>query len=335
MRCYFLFLYLGFLYLPSLCCGQDLHFSQYYNNPARLNPARTGGFEGRFRGSTLYRQQWQSVPIPWQTLSGALEWNRWNRGKNGLAFGMLLEHDKAGDAALKWTKLGGIICVHHQIGVNFSLSGGFGTEFAQRSIDVDKLKFQKQWTGDFFNGNLPNGENINASSDVFPTLSGGLNAHYERSESRTRFDIGVGSFHLNRPNAGFRQDHPAPLLVRWTILTDAILQLSDHTDMLVLGLGQRTARANEWLIGSGIRQILSKIPGKYLQIQMALQWRIGDAIIPAVQATYNEWTLGLSYDMNVSPFKIATHRRGGPEVSVIYYPIPVPNVKKTKCCPIF
>ena len=315
--------------------SQDLHFSQFYNNPLRLNPARTGVFDGQVRGSALYRQQWSGVPVPYQTLSGAYEWKKRQKGKSQLGFALLLEHDRAGDAALKWSKLGGILCVHHQIRVNLSLSAGFGTEFAQRNIDVSALKFQKQWAGDFFNGNLPNGENINKTSGVFPTLSGGINLHYLSGESRSRINAGIGTFHLNRPNAGFRQDNPEHLPIRWTILTDAIIQLNDHTDAVVYGSGQRMAKTSEWVMGGGVRQILSALPGKYLNMQASLGMRVKDAVIPAVQMTYNDWTVGVSYDINISPFKIATQRRGGPELSVIYRPIPVPNVKITECCPIF
>jgi type IX secretion system PorP/SprF family membrane protein len=333
MRCFYLLLFICTCVLSAT--AQHLHFSQFYNNPLRLNPALTGAFTGHLRGSLLYRQQWSAVPVPYQTLSGAFDWKGRQRGKNGLAFAALLEHDRAGDAALQWSKLGGLVSVSHQIGVNLHISAGFGTEFAQRSFNIDALRFQKQWNGDVFNGNLPNGESFNRSSGIFPLLSGGFNVHYEHSDKRNQADIGAGAFHLNRPNVGFRQDERDLLPVRWTGFGMGAIQCAEHTDAVWIAGMQLMARATEMTAGGGIRQILAARPGLYWTVQMTAAWRWKDAIIPAIQMTWNDWTVGMSYDINTSPFKIATQRRGGPEVSVIYRPIPVPSVKTVKCCPIF
>jgi type IX secretion system PorP/SprF family membrane protein len=324
-----------FLFFAQVITAQNVHFSQMYNNPLRMNPARAGVFNGHIRGAALYRQQWSAVPVPYQTLSAGVDWKGRQKGKNGLAFAALLEHDKAGDGGLRWTKMGGLLCVHHQIGVNLSLSAGFGTEFAQRNINIEALTFQKQWNGDVFDANLSNGENMNRTSGVFPLLSGGINLHYASQETRSSLNVGFGTFHLNRPNVGFRQDDPDHLPIRWALLTDGFIQLREQTDLLYFGTGQLMARASEWVAGGGIRQILAAQPGHYLDVQMSIGLRWKDAVIPALQITWNDWTVGLSYDVNTSPFQIATARRGGPEVALVWRPIPVPNVKTTKCCPIF
>jgi hypothetical protein len=62
---------------------------------------------------------------------------------------------------------------------------------------------------------------------------------------------------------------------------------------------------------------------------------LGDALIPAVQYEYGDWTIGLSYDWNISDFDVATRGRGGFELAVLYRPLPVPPVKKFKSCPVF
>jgi len=50
---------------------------------------------------------------------------------------------------------------------------------------------------------------------------------------------------------------------------------------------------------------------------------------------YQNWQFGLSYDLNTSPFKVASQRRGGPEVSLRYVIFRVKPPEEFKLCPIF
>jgi hypothetical protein len=93
--------------------------------------------------------------------------------------------------------------------------------------------------------------------------------------------------------------------------------------------------ATETIAGGGIRQILTTGPGVDMAVQLSLALRFGDAWIPALQLEYNNWTVGVSYDYNTSPFDIATRSRGGIEIAVIYRNLPAPPMKTFKSCPIF
>ncbi|MGH2644329.1 MAG: type IX secretion system membrane protein PorP/SprF, partial [Chitinophagaceae bacterium] len=50
--------------------AQDIHLSQFYETPLLRNPALAGIFTGDYRVELVYRNQWASVTIPYQT--GAL-----------------------------------------------------------------------------------------------------------------------------------------------------------------------------------------------------------------------------------------------------------------------
>src|SRR5688572_25040889 len=41
--------------------AQDIHFSQFYSSPLTLNPALTGNFNGFYRVSGIYRNQWPGL----------------------------------------------------------------------------------------------------------------------------------------------------------------------------------------------------------------------------------------------------------------------------------
>lgn len=311
--------------------AQDLHYSQFYLNPLHLNPALTGIFRGDFRAAGQYRSQWTSVPVPYNTLSATADWKTLKRNLNLLSVGFQMQHDRAGDATLTWTQVGATASVAHALGQNQAISAGAGVAFVQRAFDISKLKFRNQWSGDLFDAALPTGENFDKNSGLAPTLSAGLNWHYESSESRSRLDAGVGAFHLNRPKINFRDDTDQRLPTRLTVMLNGALQTGEFTDFVAFGAAQQMSKAREIVAGGGVRRVLSQD----MAVQFTLATRIGDALIPAFQVEWLNWTAGLSYDWNISDFDVATSSRGGFEIAVVYRPLPVPPVKAFKSCPIF
>src|SRR5688572_2302476 len=43
--------------------AQDIHFSQYNSSPMNYNPGLTGFFNGDYRFSSNYRNQWSAIPV--------------------------------------------------------------------------------------------------------------------------------------------------------------------------------------------------------------------------------------------------------------------------------
>ncbi|MCW5921815.1 MAG: PorP/SprF family type IX secretion system membrane protein [Saprospiraceae bacterium] len=311
--------------------GQDLHYSQFYHNPLHLSPALTGIFRGDLRAAASYRSQWKSVPVSYQTFAGTVDWKTLKRDANLLSVGLQIQHDGAGDAGLTWTQVGATASVAHALGERQALSAGVGLAVAQRSFDISKLTFKNQWAGDQFSSSLPTGEDFGKSSGFAPTLSAGLNWHYEPAQSRTRLDIGAGAFHLNAPKVNFRDDTDQRLPMRLALMFNGALQTGEFTDVVAFGATQQMGKAREILAGAGVRRAVSED----VAVQFTLGTRVGDAIIPAFQVDWLNWTAGLSYDLNISDFDVATRGRGGIEIAVVYRTLPVPPVKTFKSCPIF
>ena len=334
MRLSIFTLFLIFLFRLSVS-GQDLHYSQFYLNPLHSNPATTGVFEGNMRFSGLYRSQWSSVPVSYQSFAGAADWKALQRGTNLISVGFLLQHDRAGDGALTWTQVGVTGAVTQALGETQAIGVGFGFGFAQRGVDLGGLTFKNQWTGDVFDRNLPSMETLNNSTGLVPTLSGGANWHYGPADSRNRLDAGIGASHLNRPKFSFDQTAQTRLPMRVTLNIGGTFEVAERLDLVAFGMAQQMAGAREIVVGAGVRSILSSVAGNMMAVQFSLATRTGDAIIPAVQFERNNWTVGLSYDVNTSPFKVATDYRGGFEIGVVYRNIPVPPLKAVKTCPIF
>jgi len=53
--------------------AQDIGFSQFYDQPLLRNPALAGIFNGDVRFSASYRNQWQSVTVPYRTFGVSSE----------------------------------------------------------------------------------------------------------------------------------------------------------------------------------------------------------------------------------------------------------------------
>ena len=66
-------LYKGFFYILITFTisisgySQDIHFSQFFETPLLRNPALAGIFKGDLRVQGVYRTQWGSVTVPYQT----------------------------------------------------------------------------------------------------------------------------------------------------------------------------------------------------------------------------------------------------------------------------
>ena len=80
-----------------MCAGQDIHFSQVDADPVLLNPAYAGFYQGTGRFGVVYRNQWASVSIPYQTVAVTGEAALWRGGtRSGLSVGATVFNDDAG-----------------------------------------------------------------------------------------------------------------------------------------------------------------------------------------------------------------------------------------------
>jgi type IX secretion system PorP/SprF family membrane protein len=314
--------------------AQDLHFTQFYLHSLALTPAATGMFHGDLRASAIYRSQWRNVPVAYETFGAAADWKCLERQNNLVSVGFLLEQDKAGDGGLSWFQAGATASVAHALNDQHALSLGFGLSVAQRQVNIGALSFKNQWNGDAYDPNLSSGESFNRNSSLVPTLAAGVQWHFVQNESRTRMDVGGGVSHVNKPVVSLG-DFDEKLDRRISFFENAILQIHERHDLVIFSSWQQMAKAKELLFGAGIRRILTTGIANETAVQFSCGLRMGDAILPAIQVERNNWTVGLSYDVNISAFETATRGRGGMEIAVIWRRIPVPLPNAVKSCPVF
>ncbi len=326
------------LYLPALLPAQDVHFSQFHNAPQLFNPALTAAYAPDHRIAAQYRSQWSAVPVPYETLTA--DYSRkvslpfWEEGHH-LGLGGNFLYDQAGDGQLSWLQIALRAAFHLQLEDGHQLSAGVHARVGQRALQPGAYQFGDQFTDSFFDPKTPSGENFNQMNSGFTSLGAGLSWHYRDERSRTQLWAGIGADHLNQPSIAFMEEAEAPVPMRLNLQAMGQIELNEIWDLSVRLLGQNQGSYREFLGIAGMRYHFTDWVDFPLAVQLSGGYRLSDAAIGMLEVYYRQWRFGLSYDINTSPFRAATNRRGGLELAAAYFITEVKPPKGFKACPVF
>ena len=312
----------GVLATMATASAQDLHFSQYFNSPLLVNPANTGfnpDFDYRFGGN--YRNQWSSVTSnPYKTMSlwadAQLLSNRLEDGWLGIG-GVLLK-DEAGSGTLSSTKGFGSIAYHQMLGYKSLISGGFNVGFVNKRVDVNKLTFDNQWNGKFFDVSINSNEPFQYSSVTYFTLQAGINYAYFASEN-LYLNAGISLSNINTPRESFfaKTNNDDRLERRYTFFGNASMKIQDvwivNPNVYVSKMGN----AWEYVYGVMVQRDLSAERNGNLQLLAGLYNRGKDAIMPMVGFDVRNFKITFSYDATTSALKEFNNSQGAYEVSIV------------------
>jgi type IX secretion system PorP/SprF family membrane protein len=296
-----------------------------------MNPARTGVINGDQRFTGIYRNQWNSVSIPYVT--SAISYDM--RVKNNFGAGVSVFNDKAGDGELNTLKAG--LSLSYLININDSsdfLSIGIKNSVVQTSIDYSKFTFDNQYNGDVFVPGSPTGESFGSERFYFYDISAGINWHHIISEENY-LSGGIGFFHLNKPKRSFIEESNEKLNSRFAFMGNGRIKLSDKIALLPAAELMLQGPFNELIFGSNVRLNILEKPGApafYLGGWMRMQ----DALIISTGVDYQNWLLGIAYDFNISDLKPASNGNGGFEIALQYIITKVKPVNPHGvACPVY
>jgi len=97
---------------------------------------------------------------------------------------------------------------------------------------------------------------------------------------------------------------------------------------------QRKGPESEFLVGLAGRFYINPHLSKETAVELGVNYRffdLGDSWSPTLEFHHKSITLGISYDINVSDFKVATTNRGGLELALIYRTAKTPELKPKDC----
>jgi type IX secretion system PorP/SprF family membrane protein len=328
----------------AISSAQDIHFSQFMQSPLNLNPAQTGNFDGAYRFVGNFRRQWSSVTIPYQTFGLSADAKNFLRKKN-INAGTSLYYDKTGDShfsTLQFNLAGSYTIKLNKPATEF-LFIGIQSGFTQRRIDYSNLTFDNQFNGFVYDPNIPSVETFENDGRIYLNLNAGIN-WVKNFEERKSVSAGIALFNLTKPPQSFFGNDQIRLDRRLSFNLTGQGKLTDKFDLLpsILFMAQGTYR--ELILGTSIKYIMTDNRNHYRNtsnhVYRALYagfWaRTRDAGFVAIGMDYDQWYVGLSYDINFSNLRPASLGRGGFEVSVIYIIRDVlPKRLKYKVCPDF
>ncbi len=293
--------------------GQDAHWSQFNDNQLFQSPAHTGQFDGDFRLIGNYREQWRSVTIPYRTCSISLDfkYKKWG-------IGFLVINDQAGDGKLKTTEIQSNISNSLKLKDDSSqvLRLGVNLGINNRQVNWDLLYFDNQFNGYIFDPMAPTNENFQSTSKTNASIGAGV-MHEWNSKSRTKLQTGFGAYNLNQPNQGFYTE-VIKRDMRFNGFVKAEIQLNSAWDIIPSVQYSHQGIYRELLMGSSARLHLSSKPKSYQALYFGFWNRGNDAAYASLGYDYNDFFVGLSYDINYSKLVPASNMRGGVEVALRY-----------------
>jgi type IX secretion system PorP/SprF family membrane protein len=308
--------------------AQDLHFSQYYYTPLVINPAQTGLFNGKVRGSAIYRDQWTSL-APFKTYGLSIDAGIMERKLNSafIGVGLNVYQDEAGDSKLSTTQvnlsLSSIISVNNENSISAGIQGGL----VQKKINKGDLQWGTQYDGEGYASTIPSGESVVFENSMVGDFSLGLAWSYGEKARNTssnngiRATVGFAAHHLNAPRQAFDSER-----LHRNFVTHARMSIGIPGTPLALNpslLYMQQGPLKEINAGGLIRYMIieeSRYTGyvKETAIFLGAHYRVGDAIVPTFVFEYANYALGISYDINSSGLSEATNGKGAVELTFRY-----------------
>ncbi len=316
MRLTLFILYFG-LSIPAI--GQDIHFSMYNLSPLSVNPANTGNYKGDWRIMGNYRSQWREIAKAYNTYSIGGDMNFYPLNQN-ISGGLYLINDKSG-GNLNVTKIFASAAIHKKL-AGFNLSVGIQPGVVMKSIDFNSYSFPNQlnWGTGSFDNTLANNESYTRERLTYFDVNMGF--HVSRRFKKFEPELGGSYFHLNTPNESFyTRNNKLP--VRQIYVGSIRYFVNTKLAVVPNTVANVTSKANDWIFGMNLEYSLGKTSFYENKVFGGFMWRkgvkrISDAAIVNLGVKYNQYTIGFSYDINVSPLKTATDYKGAYEIALIY-----------------
>jgi type IX secretion system PorP/SprF family membrane protein len=305
--------------------AQDMHFSQFFNSPATINPAATGSMNEDLRFTSFYKDQWGGIGAPYKTMLSSFDAKIFRSKKRESAFGLGMQvySDKAGESKMGVSLAS--LAVSYQLKINryHTLAAGLHGGIGQRSIQLNNLRWGHQFTGDHYDSSIP-GEYIPMPNLLMVDFAGGLYWNHVRDEDFNAYG-GLAVFHMNRPPQSHYQQYEELLHTRYVFHGGAEFGL-DMTNTAILPnfLFMKQGPFHEITAGALVKYTLG-VNSRYTGLKTSSAFYLGsfyrlrDAIVIATKYDIkNNWIIGLSYDVNVSKLRAASAGRGGMEISLVW-----------------
>jgi type IX secretion system PorP/SprF family membrane protein len=316
-------IWVGVLFYCFTAKAQDIHFSQFFETMPLRNPALSGLFNGDFKATMAFKDQWNSITQAYKTGYASTELKMPMRGNDFVTFGINLVYDKSGSIDLSTLHAMPTINYHKSVSQDRSnfLNIGFSAGMYQRSFNPSKITTNSQFIGGQYVATALTGENFNTANYRSLDVTAGISFNGQITDKPIdRIFVGAALHHVTKPKVSFYYNNSNSYLNnKWVANAGLRMGLSDVGHFTVQADHAIQGPYNETLIGALYSHNLSsdkEIQDNFITLGAMMRWK--DAIIPVIKLDFAPLSLGFSYDVNTSTLRNASFGRGGFEVTLSY-----------------
>ena len=300
--------------------AQDIHFSQYNDLPLALNPSLAGNMDGTARTGTLYRNQWNSVSVPFESIALYTDFKSSLKflGNQNIGWGIQILNDQSGNGGLNENVFNLCGSYHHFLTKkeNQLFTAGISIGGFQKSIDLSKLNFENQFQFETANFGLISSNEI-LENNFLIKFDLGIGASWTYySEYGHQALAGFSTSHLNKPNSSFYGENP--LARKYSLHGSYMYPINNKVDIDPSFLLSRQNNNTNAIIGADLIYYLGRKTVEKIDLKMGLYARLGDAINFTIGMNHDNWSIDLGYDLNVSGLMPASQSRGAFEISIAF-----------------
>ncbi|MFM1857748.1 MAG: hypothetical protein RLZ05_808 [Bacteroidota bacterium] len=299
----------------NLRAQNDPHFSQFYAYPLGINPGLTGVNEGDFRANAVFRTQWNQVMTPYVTKGMSADIVT----PKNLNFGINLLDQSAGEGGYHYQH--GYLSIAYS-GVRFGeddnqqITFGIQVGALARKFDPNKFQFGDQWnaiTG--YDPSISSADQLQRTSSSDLDIGAGISYADARELRPVKLFGGVAAFHLNRPQDPFiTQSIAQSLPMRFVVHGGIQWSLNERIQLIPQFLIMKQGTAMEQMAGISIRAPFASST----DLVAGVNYRFNDAVAPYLGFGFNQWVLGVSYDVATGNLAKAVPGTSSLEVSISY-----------------
>lgn len=294
--------------------AQDLHFSQYYASPLTLNPALTGRFNGEYRVTAIYRNQWSQLNRPlWSTPSASVDFSLFKEKlkRDAFGIGLVFVNDQANNARFNTLKFNASLAYHKGFGKEGKTQASLGISvgYTQKSFDFNDLRFEDGFDPFDITQYNQSAETFPDDNNTYIDLNAGLLINSQVTDKAVVYG-GFSVFHLTTPNEAFvtlqsggqTTDNNIPM--RYVVHAGAEIDISKRVVIIPGLLAQFMAKSNEVNFGvTAGYSFLNEQEEKTATIFLGAWHRLGRSFIGKAGLDWKNFRLGVAYDVNVSSLR--------------------------------
>lgn len=305
--------------LSNASMAQEPGFMQFNAMPLSISPALAGSYTSDWRVMTQARSQWLGKGMMYNTQALSADGKvKVIDDQQYVGIGGMLISDKAMEGLFRSTYVTLNGSYHFALDDNGSgLAAGIGIVSNNTRVDFSQLLFDQQLTSSGFDRAFSTGELALRNNASYVSSTAGL--MYTFASELMYFDIGVSGYRFIKMNRSLLNDQNQFVQPRYTIHSFYSGSINDRSSLMLTGMHMMMNKQNVTYLGLGWSTLLSGetfVGSKVLN--MGVYYNTRGTLAPFLGYQFNNYELGISYDLNLSPAKSGSVTSKAIEINFSY-----------------